>query len=206
MTAIRDTINAAARRTPKWAVYLAGLIPFAWLVWQLFHGGLGVDPVKQLEHMLGLRALQFLVAGLAVTPLLRNTRVNLVKFRRVLGVLAFFYVSMHLLTWAVLDMGLLWSEIAKDLVKRWYIVIGMAGFVLMLPLAATSNDWAVRRLGGKGWRKLHKAVYAIVPLGALHYVMLVKGFQAQPVVYLAIVCALLAMRLPLRRALAPARA
>ena len=140
----------------KLAAYALGLIPFALLVWGAVNNTLGVDPVKAIEHRLGEVGLQLLVAGLAITPLMKIFRINLVKFRRVLGVLAFFYVTMHLVTWAVLDMGLLWDEILKDLVKRWYIIIGMAAFVLMIPLALTSNDWALRKVGPVRWRALHK--------------------------------------------------
>ena len=193
---IRDSINAGARKFPKWAGYLIGLLPFAMLVYAAVTNNLGVDPVKELEHELGEIGLQLLILGLAITPLLQIARINLIKFRRVIGVLAFFYVSMHFLTWMVLDMSLLWSEIAKDLVKRWYIIIGLSGFVLMIPLALTSNDWAVRKLGGATWRKIHKATYAVALLGGLHFVMLVKGFQIEPLVYLGITAVLLALRLP----------
>ena len=193
---IRDTINSTARKFPKWATYGLGLIPFALLVYGLFNGTLGADPVKAIEHELGEIGLQLLIAGLAITPLMKIARINLVKFRRVLGVLAFFYVSMHLLTWAVLDIGLLWSETLKDLYKRWYIIIGMAGFVLMVPLALTSNDWALRKVGPARWRALHKATYAVALLGGLHFVMLVKGFQIEPLVYLGITIVLLMLRLP----------
>lgn len=191
---IRDTINATARRTPKWAIYILGLIPFGLLVWGAFANTLGPEPVKAIEHELGETGLQFLVAGLAVTPLMKLARINLIKFRRVLGVLAFFYISMHFVTWAVLDMNLLWTEIAKDLVKRWYIVIGMAALVLLIPLAVTSNDWAVRKMGGAAWRRLHKAVYAIVLLGATHNIMAQKVWETEPLVYLALILGLLASR------------
>ncbi len=193
---IRDKINAAARKIPKWAAYFLGLIPFAILVWGAVNNTLGVDPVKAIEHRLGEVGLQLLIGGLAITPMMKIGRINLMKFRRVLGVLAFFFISMHFLTWAVLDMSLLWSEIAKDLVKRWYVIIGMAGFVLMIPLALTSNNWAVRKMGGAAWRRLHRAVYAIGLLGGLHFVLLVKGFQIEPMVYLGICTILLALRLP----------
>ena len=193
---IRDTFNSGARKLPNWAAYALGLIPFALLVWGAVNNTLGVDPVKAIEHRLGEVGLQLLVAGLAITPLMKILRINLVKLRRVLGVLAFFYVTMHLVTWAVLDMGLLWDEILKDLVKRWYIIIGMAAFVLMIPLALTSNDWALRKVGPVRWRALHKATYAIGLLGGLHFVMLVKGFQIEPLIYVGITIMLLGLRLP----------
>jgi len=191
-------INGLARRVPTWVVYLAGVLPFAWMVWQLFWGsGLGVDPVKELEHQLGTWGLRFLVGGLAITPLLRRTRVNLVRFRRAVGLLAFFYVAMHFLSWLALDMGFLWGQIAGDLVKRWFIVIGMSALLLLIPLALTSNDRAVRRLGGARWRKLHKAVYAIVLLGAIHNVMAQKVWEVEPLLYVAGTILLLALRVKL---------
>ena len=125
---------------------------------------------------------------------MKYARINLVKFRRVLGVLAFFYIAMHFVTWAVLDMSLLWSQITTDLVKRWYIIIGMASLVLMIPLAITSNDWAVRKMGGAAWRKMHKAVYAVVLLGAVHNVMAQKVWEVEPLIYLRAITFLLALR------------
>jgi sulfoxide reductase heme-binding subunit YedZ len=199
MNIVSDRINRASRRVPKWAVYLAGVLPFAWLVWQLFTGGLGIDPVKGLEHELGELGLKFLIGSLAVTPLMKYARINLVKFRRVLGLLTFFYISMHLSTWLLLDMQLLWAEILKDLTKRPYIVIGMAAFTLLVPLAVTSNDWSVRKMGGVGWRRLHKVVYAAVILGATHNVMVQKVWEIEPLVYLGVIGTLLAIRLKPRR-------
>lgn len=192
---IRDQINSYARKFPKWVAYLLGLVPFGFLIFAVFTNSLGPDPVKYVEHELGEIGLQFLVAGLAVTPLLKYARINLVKFRRVLGVLAFFYIAMHFVTWMVLDMSLIWSEIAKDLVKRWYIVIGMASLVLMIPLAVTSNDWAVRKLGGANWRWLHKVTYAVVLLGGIHNVMAQKVWEAEPLIYLTAIFVLLALRM-----------
>ena len=199
MMAVATPVNRATRMVPKWAVYLAGVLPLAWLVYLLFTGGLGVDPVKGLELQLGELTLQFLIASLAVTPLLKYCRINLIKFRRALGLLTFFYVSMHLATWLFLDMQVLWAEILRDLTKRPYIVIGMAAFLLMLPLTLTSNDWAVRRLGAKGWKRLHQMVYGIVILGATHNVMVQKVWEAEALIYFGIILTLLALRLKPRR-------
>ena len=194
-----DWINRTARQLPSWVVYLIGLMPIPYLFWQGLNGALGPDPVKALEHAYGLWALKLLIAGLAVTPLRRHAGINLLKFRRALGLLAFAYVVVHLSVWAVLDVqtpGRVWA----DIVKRPYVTIGMAAFVLMLPLALTSNNASVRRLG-RGWRKLHRLTYVVVLLGALHFIMLVKGFPLEPLIYLAVVCLLLLLRLKL-----PARA
>lgn len=190
---VMSHVNAGVRRVPPWAVYLLGLGWGAWLFWLAATGGLGVEPIEALEHRYGELALQLLVAGLAVTPLRKLLGLNLMPLRRAIGVLAFCYVLAHLLVWAVLDVQSL-SAIWADIFKRPYVTIGMAGFALLLPLAVTSNNWAVRRLGGMRWRSLHKLAYPAAVLGAVHYIWLAKGFQIEPLVYLAIILALLAVR------------
>ena len=193
-----DRINRGARRIPVWVVYLLVLIPVPWLLYLGQTGGLGREPIKALEHELGEIALQLLIAGLCVTPLRRYIGINLIKFRRALGLLSFIYVTLHLLVWLVLDVGIL-SQIWQDILKRPYITIGMIAFALMVPLAATSNNWSVRKLG-PAWRKLHKLVYVIAVLGAVHYIMVKKVWEIEPLVYLAVILALVALRFPgLRR-------
>jgi len=192
---LAQRINAALRRVPTWAVYLAGgVVPF-WYLWLGLTGGLGPEPVKALEHALGLLALQMLVAVLAVTPLRDITGVNLVRFRRALGLLTFFYVTCHLLVWLFLDVQFL-DAIVKDIVKRPYITIGMAAFLLMLPLAVTSNNLSIRKLGPKAWKRLHRLTYGAAVLGAVHFVMLTKTWETEPMIYLGLVAALVAWRLP----------
>jgi sulfoxide reductase heme-binding subunit YedZ len=191
---IVERLNGIARAVPTWVVYLALFLPAPVLVWQGATGALGVEPIKELEHALGEIALQLLIAGLAVTPLRRYLRVNLLRFRRAIGLMAFFYVAAHLLVWLVLDVQIL-GQIWADILKRPYITVGMAGFVLLVPLALTSNNWSVRRLG-PGWRKLHRLTYVAALLGGLHFVMLVKGFQIEPLVYLGVTLGLLALRWP----------
>lgn len=188
-----DSLNRLARRVPTWVVYLAGILPFGWIVWLAFTNGLGADPVKAIELRLGELGLQFLVGGLVITPL-RWFGLNLIKFRRAVGLTAFFYIAMHLSAWVVLDMGLRWTEMANDLVKRWYIIIGMAGFAAMIPLAITSNNASVKRLGGKVWNNLHKLTYFAALAGAVHYVVLVKAWPVEPLLYLGAVILLLAAR------------
>lgn len=192
-----DRINALARRFPTWAVYIIGALPAPWLFYLGVTGGLGVEPIKALEHELGEIALQLLIIGLCITPLRRFAGVNLLKFRRAIGLLAFFYVALHLLVWLVLDVQIL-SQIWADILKRPYITVGMAGFALMIPLAVTSNNWSLRRLGA-GWRKLHKLTYIVALLGGAHFVMLAKGFQIEPLLYLGTVTALVALRMIGRR-------
>lgn len=192
-----DQINTYVRRVPTWFVYLGGAVPAVWLFYQGLTGGLGVDPVKVLEHEYGLLALQLLIFGLAISPLRRFIGLNLMKFRRAIGLLGFFYVLCHLLVWLFLDVQI-WSEIWADVLKRPYITIGMLGFALLLPLALTSNNRSVRGLGAK-WRQLHKLTYAAVLLGGIHFLMLVKGFQWEPILYLGAILTLLVLRLPLHR-------
>lgn len=189
-----DQVNTAARRVPVWLVYTLGLLPAPWFLYLGLTGGLGVEPIKALEHELGLLALQIMVAGLCITPLRRYAGLNLLRFRRALGILCFTYVALHLLVWLVLDVQTL-ERVWADIVKRPYITIGMTAFVLMIPLALTSNDLSVRKLGPL-WRRLHKLTYIVVPLGAIHFVMLRKGFQLEPLVYLLAIAVLLALRLP----------
>lgn len=189
-----DGLNQLLRRVPVWSVYLLGLLPVPVLFFLGLTGGLGVEPVKALEHEYGELALKLLVAVLAVTPLRRYAGLNLMRFRRALGVLSFIYVLCHLLVWLLLDVQIP-SQILADILKRPYITIGMAAFVLLLPLAVTSNNASVRRLGPR-WRILHRLTYPAIALGALHYVMLVKGFQIEPLAYLAVILTLLALRLP----------
>lgn len=192
-----DRLNTIARRVPTWVVYIVGLMPVPWFLFQAQTGGLGAEPIKALEKELGLLALQLLVAGLAITPARRYLRLNLIKFRRALGLLAFIYVALHLLVWLALDVGIL-SQIWADILKRPYITIGMAGFACLLPLAATSNGYSIRKLGAK-WRKLHRLTYLAVVLGAVHFIWLVKGFQIEPLLYMAAILALLALRVIKRR-------
>tara|TARA_R110002012_G_scaffold155241_1_gene316120 strand:- start:524 stop:1120 length:597 start_codon:yes stop_codon:yes gene_type:complete len=189
---IIDRLNGLARKVPTWLVYILCLLPVPWLLYLAQTGGLGVEPIKELEHELGEIALQLLIVGLAVTPMRRYVGVNLIKFRRAFGLLAFTYVSLHLLVWLVLDVGIL-SRIWADIIKRPYITIGMAGFLCLLPLALTSNNLSIRKLGPK-WRKLHKLTYLAVLLGGVHYIWLVKGFQIEPFVYMAVIIGLLALR------------
>lgn len=189
-----DRINQGARRIPTWVVYSVLLLPAPYFFYLALTGGLGPDPVKPLEHKYGELALQLLIAGLAITPLRQHLGINLIKFRRAIGVMAFVYVTFHLLVWAVLDVQAL-GRVIEDIIKRPYITIGMAGFALMLPLAVTSNNWSVRKLGAAAWRKLHKLTYLAVILGGVHFIWLVKGIQLEPLIYMAVILGLLGLRL-----------
>ncbi|MCX8508760.1 MAG: protein-methionine-sulfoxide reductase heme-binding subunit MsrQ [Rhodobacteraceae bacterium] len=188
-------INRGARAIPTWGVYLVGFLWAAWLLWQATTGGLGADPVKGLERGIGKLGLQLLVLGLMITPLRKYAGLNLIRFRRALGLIAFFYIALHFLTWLVLDMGLLLSQALGDIFKRPYVTIGMASLLLLIPLAATSNNRMVRRLGAVKWQRLHKLTYPAVLLGSVHYIWLVKAWPLEPFLYLGAILLLLAMRL-----------
>lgn len=189
-----DAINSWARKLPTWVVYLALLIPAPYLLYLGLTGGLGREPIKALEHELGEIALQLLIAGLCITPLRQYAGINLIRFRRALGVLAFTYVALHLAVWVVLDMSLLWAQMWADIWKRPYITVGMAGFVALVPLAITSNNASVRKLGAATWRKLHKLTYLAVLLGGVHYLWLVRGIQYEPILYMVAILLLLGLR------------
>jgi methionine sulfoxide reductase heme-binding subunit len=189
-----DRMNALARRVPTWVVYTFGLVPLAFLVWGAFFGGLGPDPVKAIERGLGLRGIQFLLASLAITPL-RRFGLNLIRFRRALGLLSFIYVALHLTAWVWLDMGLRWSEMLADLTKRPFVIVGMVGFLALVPLAATSYNAAIRRMGPKAWQRLHRLAYVAVMAGVLHLLLLVKVWTINELAYAALAAGLLAMRL-----------
>ncbi|WP_444667839.1 protein-methionine-sulfoxide reductase heme-binding subunit MsrQ [Cereibacter changlensis] len=191
---LAQRINTALRPVPGWVIYPLALIPLLLLVWQTFSGALGVDPVKAIEHRLGEVALQLLVAGLAITPLRWATGVSLIRYRRAVGLMAFLYVGLHLATWLLLDIQLRWAEIGADLLKRPYIMLGMLGFAVMIPLALTSNNASIRRLGPAGWARLHKLTYVAALAGALHFLLLVKAWPLEPMLYLGGVIALLAVR------------
>ncbi|MET0745810.1 MAG: protein-methionine-sulfoxide reductase heme-binding subunit MsrQ [Microvirga sp.] len=181
-------------RIPPLIVYIVGFVPAAWLFYAGIDDRLGADPMRYLEQALGLWALRFLIASLAVTPLRQTFGVNLLRYRRAIGLLAFYYAALHLLTYLVLDQGLDWSAIVADILKRPYITIGMATFVILVPVAVTSNNVSIRKLGGQVWARIHKLVYAASIGAALHFLLVVKSWPLEPLVYAAIVLALLGYR------------
>lgn len=187
-------VNAAVRRVPGWLVYALGAAYGVWLFYLGATGGLGAEPINALERRYGEVAIQLILLSLAVTPLRRYLGVNMLPLRRAIGVLAFFFVLAHFLVWAVLDVQTV-ARVWDDILKRPYVTIGMAGFILLIPLALTSNNVAVRKLGPVVWRRLHRLAYPAAVLGAVHYVWLAKGFQIEPLVYLAITLGLLATRI-----------
>jgi len=193
-----QTINGFLRKVPAWPIYLIAVLPPAWYLYQGLTGGLGVDPVKAMEHAIGLLALQVLVATLAITPLRNLTGLNLIKYRRALGLVGFFYVALHLTVWWVLDVQLL-SEVWKDIIKRPYITVGMLAFVLLVPLAVTSNNRSIRKVGPLVWKRIHMLTYPAILLGGLHFIWLRKGLQLEPLFYMAGIIALLVLRVAWKR-------
>ena len=177
-----------------WALYAIGMMPAVFTFYLGATGSLGADPVKTFERTLGLWALRFLIATLAVSPLRDLTGINLLRYRRALGLLTFYYALMHFGAYMLLDQRLDLQAVIADIVKRPYITIGMACLLLLVPLAVTSNGYSIRKLGRK-WNRLHKLVYLIAAGAALHFAMLVKVISLEPFVYISIVALLLAYRI-----------
>ena len=186
-------INTGLRKIPTWVLYLILLIPGLLTLAAGLTDNLGPEPINELEEELGEFALKLLILGLAVSPLLHFTRINLVRFRRAIGVMAFAYVMAHFLVWFLLDLQSL-SHIWTEIAKRPYVTVGMAGFIAMIPLALTSNDLSVRRLG-RFWRVLHRLTYLVAILAGLHFIMLSKGFDVESLAHMVVILAFLALRI-----------
>ncbi|GAB4215913.1 MAG: hypothetical protein OHK0022_56390 [Roseiflexaceae bacterium] len=188
------------------AAHIGSLIPLAVMVWLYFTNGLSANPIQDLTFRTGKTALILLVLSLACTPANRLLGWKPAQvLRRPLGLYAFLYAVLHLLIFAVLDYGLDWSLIAQTVAEKWYIIVGFAAFLLLLPLAFTSTKGWQRRLG-KRWTLLHRLVYLAAPLAVLHFVLLVKADVREPLLYGAALALLLALRLPpVKRALARLR-
>ncbi|KQQ37305.1 sulfite oxidase [Rhizobium sp. Leaf306] len=180
-----------------WALYVVGLCPAAWYFYQAATGGLGFNPVKTFEHLIGIWALRFIILTLAVTPLRDILGINWIRYRRALGLLAFYYVVFHFSVYLLLDLQLNFGAVGSDIVRRPYITIGFACLLLLIPLAVTSNNWSIRKLG-QTWVKMHKLIYLVALGGALHYVLAVKSVTLVPFIHIAAIGLLLAYR-PLRK-------
>ena len=192
-----NTLNGWLRKVPVWIIYVIGAAWAAWLFYQALTGALGAEPINALERRYGELALQLIVVGLAITPLRNWVGINLIKFRRAIGVTTFFFVLAHFLVWVLLDVGTL-ERVWTEIVKRPYVTIGFASFLMLIPLAVTSNNLSIRKLGPPRWRKLHKLTYPAAVLAVLHYIWLVKGWPLEPFVYLAIILGLFALRIRLK--------
>jgi sulfoxide reductase heme-binding subunit YedZ len=177
-----------------WMLYAVGFLPAVWTFYLGATGQLIGNPVKIFEHLLGEWALRFLILTLLISPIRDLFGVNWVRYRRALGLLAFWYVAMHFLAYMILDKRLAIDVIVEDIFKRWFITIGMAALVLLAPLALTSNQWSIRRLGSK-WTKLHRLIYPIAAAGALHYCLSVKVIGPEEMIYAGLVAILIGWRL-----------
>ncbi|TDK28336.1 protein-methionine-sulfoxide reductase heme-binding subunit MsrQ [Luteimonas aestuarii] len=193
--------TAPAVIAAKAAVHALALAPLAWLAWQFWRvysgadiDALGADPVAEMEHFLGIWALRILLLTLAVTPLRQLTgQPVLLRFRRMLGLYAFAYASLHFAVYLVLDLGGYWAQVFEEIVKRPYITVGFAAWLLLVPLAITSTQGWIRRLGRR-WAKLHRLVYAIAVLAVLHFWWVVKSDYREPLLYAAFLALLLGWR------------
>lgn len=183
------------QRIGKPLVFSVSLLPLVWLFWLAWSDQLGANPVETLSHRTGDWSLRFLLLTLAVTPLRRLTGWNgLQRFRRMLGLFAFFHVCLHFSVYLIFDQFFDLSTIIADVAKRPYITVGFAAFVLLIPLAVTSTNRMIKRLG-RNWQRLHRLVYLIAILGVLHYLWLVKADLREPLIYAGILAVLLGYRL-----------
>src|SRR5687767_1032576 len=189
---------------PKLVVFINSLVPLVLLLWDLYRKRVGPNPLEFATRTTGMLALVFLCLTLAVTPLRKIFGVNsLVKFRRMLGLFAFFYGSLHLLTYIWFDRLFNLLSVAQDVARRPFILVGMTAFILMVPLALTSTNRMVKRLGGKRWAKLHRVVYLAAVAGVVHFWMLVKSDTSLPLTFAFIVLFLLGYRLLLKYSPSP---
>lgn len=179
----------------KTALFVVCLIPLGRLGWGLWNDQLGANPIEFVTRSLGTWTLNFLLITLAISPLRKLTGWHwLLRLRRMLGLFAFFYAALHLATYLWLDQFFDWPAIFKDILKRPFITVGMSAFVLLVPLAATSNNPMIRRMGGKRWQQLHRSIYAIAIFAVVHYWWLVKKDVTLPAVYALLLALLLGVR------------
>ncbi len=190
---IFDLIRLLVRKIRIWHVYITLLIPLLLLTSDLLSGQLGVDPMRELEKSLGVTGIYILILTLCITPLSTLTAINFIRFRRAFGLMSFFYIALHFSTWILLDMQLRWYEIVESVTKKPFIVFGMMGFLLLIPLAATSNNYSIKKLG-KYWPKLHKLIYVSIILGGVHYLMMEKTLQNDAITTFIIILALILLR------------
>lgn len=188
--------NTAQKLKPF--IFVASILPLAWLVFAVFTDNLGANPIEAITRSLGDWSLRFLLLTLLATPLRRVTGWSWpIAYRRMLGLYAFFYATLHLTSYIVLDQFFYWSDIWADIIKRPFITVGMISFLLLIPLAATSNRYSFRHLG-KNWQRLHRLVYLITAGGILHFFMMQKVSDIESVTYLFIFVLLMLARLPAR--------
>jgi len=189
------TSSQLTRSVLKPVVFVAALGPLAWLIYHIVWGDLGANPIETITNSTGIWTLRFIVITLAITPLRWLTKWNpIITFRRMLGLFAFFYGTIHFSIYFVLDRSLMFDGLWEDIVKRPYITVGFSGFVLMIPLALTSTKGWIRRLGGRRWNLLHRLIYVTAVLAVVHYWWKVKLDVTDPMIYAGIVAVLLSVR------------
>lgn len=189
----------ALPRAVKPVLYAAATLPFVWLVFSLTSGRVTGDEVKFMQHVTGDTALTTLLLTLAITPLRRLTGWNdIIRLRRLIGLTAFWYALLHLLTYVVFDQSLSPADIAEDITKHPWVLVGFLALLLLIPLAVTSTTGWVRRLGGKRWQRLHRLIYPAAIAGVLHYLWLVKKDVRAPLYYAAALALLFTARILLR--------
>jgi sulfoxide reductase heme-binding subunit YedZ len=185
------------QRFDKPLLFAVALVPLGVILYDIWANQLGANPVEALSHRTGSWALRFLWLTLAITPLRKQFGwIRLVPLRRMLGLYAFFYASLHLFVYLVLDRSMLMSEIIGDISKRPYIIVGFTVFLMLIPLAATSNKYMIRRLGGQRWKRLHRLVYPAAIGANIHFFWLVKSDIREPLLYSVILAIFLWYRLP----------
>ena len=189
------TTGQLMRRT-KPAIFLLSLAPALVLTWDAFTGGLSVNPIEDITHRTGDWTLRLLLTTLAITPVRWMTGWNaVIRFRRMLGLFTFFYATLHFSAYVVLDHFFALDVIIEDVIERKYVTAGFTGFVLLIPLAVTSTQAMMRRLGGKRWHALHRLIYVIAIAGVVHFLWLVKVESGEPLIYAGILTVLLGTRL-----------
>jgi methionine sulfoxide reductase heme-binding subunit len=194
------TKDAKIRWVAKPAIFIASLLPLAWIAWRIINNdlgdGLNANPVETVNRYLGDWAIRFILIALTVTPLVKLSGwATAVRFRRMLGLFAFAYASLHIANYIIADQFFNWNDIWADIVKRTYITVGMATFVILFALAVTSPKAAIKRLGAKRWRALHRSIYAAGIGAVVHHWMMVKADLSQPMIHAGILALLLGYRL-----------
>jgi len=198
--------QASVVRTAKPFIFALCLVPLGLVAWDGFHGRLGAEPIREIQLRTGWWALVLILATLLVTPLRRFSGWNqVIKLRRMVGLFAFFYAALHFANYVGVDQFFAWREIGEDIAKRPWITVGFTALVLLIPLAVTSTQGMVRRLG-KRWGSLHRLIYVSAALGVLHFLWLVKKDTREPVTFGLVLIALLAVRLRFNRRSVPAPA
>ena len=188
-------INGWLRRVPAWPLYFILPLPGIYTFVLAINNQLGPDPLYELIRTYGETGLQLIIFTLLISPMRKWTGVSLLKFRRAIGLVSFYYLCGHMLAWIVLDQGGNINSIVQEIIKRPFITVGMVGFLTLVPLAVTSNNYSIRKLGGLVWNKIHRLVYLAAAAGVIHYLLVVKSWPREPIVYTLIVAFLLAIRL-----------